>query len=168
MGMINEFLLTLPFSISNIEEVEEPISVSTSQAVALSGAKKKKSAPVAELDEILAFCVDHNLHATVRGICRVRGWAVAVAMGYLSPALAFQVASRRLAEMRLYGKAVEYCAKTADSRALNRVVGALSNEYLLHGKPLSLREHSVPAVSPTGLIEPCRLGGIRSSRRQDP
>jgi hypothetical protein len=74
MGAMSEFLLTLPFRFSNIEEAEEPVPVSQAITVTNPKAKKKKPAPVAELDEILAFCTDHKLELTVRDICRVCAW----------------------------------------------------------------------------------------------
>ncbi|KIM23665.1 hypothetical protein M408DRAFT_332267 [Serendipita vermifera MAFF 305830] len=108
--MANEILISIPFRMNNVE-AEEPIA----QAVVpvSSKDKKKKPAPLADLDELIAFCSQHGLQDTVRSICRV--------------------ASNRLTSLRLYGKAVEYCGKTSDVRALNRVIGSLSNEYLLHG-----------------------------------
>jgi hypothetical protein len=75
MGVMSEFLLTLPFRFSNIEEAEEePVPVSQAIAVTNPKAKKKKPAPVAELDEILEFCTHHNLDLTIRDICRVCAW----------------------------------------------------------------------------------------------
>jgi len=66
MGMVNEFLLALPFRLSNIDE--EPVS----QAQTKSKSKKDKPAPLADLDDIVQFCLDLGLRDTARGICRAR------------------------------------------------------------------------------------------------
>lgn len=53
---------------------------------------------------------------------------------YLIPS---QTAAQKLTAVRLYGKAVEYCARFSDVRALKQVVHTLANEYLEHGNDTS-------------------------------
>ncbi|CAG8663953.1 9043_t:CDS:1, partial [Acaulospora colombiana] len=43
------------------------------------------------------------------------------------------IAARKFTALRQYGKAVQFCAQNNDTEALNRVVGALLNEYLVNG-----------------------------------
>jgi len=68
MGMANEFLLSLPFRMSNVE-AEGPAAQALTPVDAKG--KKRNPAPIAELDEILEQCTYYGLRDTARSICRV-------------------------------------------------------------------------------------------------
>ncbi|PVF94818.1 hypothetical protein CPB86DRAFT_828365 [Serendipita vermifera] len=82
-----------------------------SREIVPSGAKGEPR--LATLNAVLAKCQELGFRDTELEICRV--------------------AARKLTTLRQYGEAVQFCARNNDTEALNRVVSALLNEYLVNG-----------------------------------
>ncbi|CAG7850039.1 SubName: Full=Uncharacterized protein {ECO:0000313/EMBL:CCA72786.1} [Serendipita indica DSM 11827] len=108
MGVANELLLRLPFRIANID-----LPANHKYPDSLTVFVGKQTLPMAELDDILETCRRHGLKQAEETIVRV--------------------VAQKLSALRLYGKAIEYLARTLDVRALMKVLQLLSNEYLVHG-----------------------------------
>ncbi|KAG8832153.1 hypothetical protein FRC17_001905 [Serendipita sp. 399] len=110
LGVANETLMRLPFRLNNIVLAEE-----NKYPKALARIVGNQTPTMADLDEILKKCRELGLKEAEKAIIRV--------------------ASQKLCALRLYGKAVSYCAQTLDTRALIRVVHLLLNEYF-EGEPI--------------------------------
>ncbi|KAG8818697.1 hypothetical protein FRC19_010396, partial [Serendipita sp. 401] len=110
LGVANEILMRLPFRLADVVLTEE-----SKLPKALARSVGDRVPTLATLNQILDVCQELRLKEAEGAIIRV--------------------ASQRYCALRLYGKAVSYCGKTLDTRALTRVVHLLLNEYFI-GEPI--------------------------------